>query len=160
MLEEDEWTLYLEDIIERDYFPDLQRMRSRLDWLQASRSGDPEAIREAQLRIQERQLGRTPAGQSVSTPSFGTPSASGRSTPARPFPDEGYRAQLSAALAAAAAEHAEVAPEDLRLDDFLVRALCCARLGNSSGGLNTLVCLLRRASRRRTTRRLPASWSG
>ena len=122
VLEEDEWTLYLEDIIERDFFPDLHKQRNRLDWLQASRSGDPEAIREAQLRIQERQVGRTPAGHSVGTPSFGTPSAtSGRSTPSRALPDEGYRAQLSAALAAAAAEHGEAAPEDLRLDEFLAR---------------------------------------
>jgi Nuclear protein Es2 len=54
VLDEDEWTLYLEEIIERDFFPDLARLKNRLDWLQASRSGDPEAIREAQMRIQVR----------------------------------------------------------------------------------------------------------
>ncbi len=54
VLEEDEWTMYLEEIIERDFFPDLSKLKNRLDWLQASRSGDAEAIRAAQLRIQVR----------------------------------------------------------------------------------------------------------
>jgi protein DGCR14 len=54
VLEEDEWTLYLEEIIERDFFPDLAALKNRLDWLQASRSGSAEAIRDAQQRIQAR----------------------------------------------------------------------------------------------------------
>jgi protein DGCR14 len=54
VLDEDEWTLCLEEIVERDYFPDLPRLKNRLDWLEATRSGDPEKIRDAQLRIQAR----------------------------------------------------------------------------------------------------------
>ena len=54
VLEEDEYTMYLEEIIERDFFPELPRLKNRLDWLEATRSGDPERIRAAQLRIQVR----------------------------------------------------------------------------------------------------------
>jgi len=37
VLDEDEWTLRLEQIVERDYFPDLTRLKARLDWLEATR---------------------------------------------------------------------------------------------------------------------------
>jgi len=60
VLEEDEFTLYLEEIIERDFFPELPRLKNRLDWLEATRSGDPERIRAAQLRIQVRNAAAVP----------------------------------------------------------------------------------------------------
>lgn len=56
VLDEDEYTMHLEEIIERDFFPELPRLKNRLDWLEATRSGDPERIRAAQLRIQVRPL--------------------------------------------------------------------------------------------------------
>jgi hypothetical protein len=37
VLDEDEWTLRLEQIVERDYFPDLTKLKARLDWLEATR---------------------------------------------------------------------------------------------------------------------------
>jgi hypothetical protein len=69
VLDEDEWTMCLEDIVERDYFPDLPRLKNRLDWLEATRSGDPEQIRAAQLRIQARGVARLCArGDAQHTP--------------------------------------------------------------------------------------------
>lgn len=47
----------LEKIIERDYFPDITKLRDRLDWLEAIKTGDPVVIREAQLKILERRAG-------------------------------------------------------------------------------------------------------
>jgi hypothetical protein len=37
VLDEDEWTLRLEQIVERDYLPDLTKLKARLDWLEATR---------------------------------------------------------------------------------------------------------------------------
>lgn len=44
----------IEKIIERDFFPDIPKLRDRLDWLQAIRTKDPVLIRDAQLQIIER----------------------------------------------------------------------------------------------------------
>lgn len=44
----------IEKIIERDFFPDISKLRDRLDWLEAVKTGDPIQIRDAQLRIAER----------------------------------------------------------------------------------------------------------
>ena len=41
MLDEDVYTDNIEAIIERDYFPDLPKLRNKLDWLEAVRSGAP-----------------------------------------------------------------------------------------------------------------------
>lgn len=39
VLDEDVYTDNIEAIIERDYFPDLPKLRNKLDWLEAVRSG-------------------------------------------------------------------------------------------------------------------------
>ncbi|KAF8414222.1 hypothetical protein HHK36_002222 [Tetracentron sinense] len=58
VLDEDTYVAAIEKIIERDFFPDIPKLRDRLDWLEAVRSGDPMQIRDAQLKILERRKGR------------------------------------------------------------------------------------------------------
>lgn len=64
VLDEDTYVAAIESIIERDYFPDLSKLRDRLEWLQATRTGDPVQIRDAQLKIMERR-GRKAMGLST-----------------------------------------------------------------------------------------------
>ncbi|KAL0354342.1 UNVERIFIED_CONTAM: Splicing factor ESS-2 [Sesamum angustifolium] len=54
VLDEDTYVTAIEKIIERDFFPDIPKLRDRLDWLQAVRTQDPVLIRDAQLKILER----------------------------------------------------------------------------------------------------------
>ncbi|KAI3467390.1 hypothetical protein Pfo_024053 [Paulownia fortunei] len=54
VLDEDTYVAAIEKIIERDFFPDIPKLRDRLDWLQAVRTHDPVLIRDAQLKILER----------------------------------------------------------------------------------------------------------
>ncbi|KAL9244328.1 hypothetical protein vseg_018115 [Gypsophila vaccaria] len=54
VLDEDTYVAAIEKIIERDYFPDIPKLRDRLDWLEALKSGDPVTLRDAQLKILER----------------------------------------------------------------------------------------------------------
>ncbi|KAL6975621.1 hypothetical protein U1Q18_024414 [Sarracenia purpurea var. burkii] len=58
VLDEDSYVAAIEKIIERDFFPDIPKLRDRLDWLEAVRSGDPVQIRDAQLKILERRSGK------------------------------------------------------------------------------------------------------
>jgi protein DGCR14 len=39
VLDEDEWTARLDKIITRDYFPDVPKLKNKLEWLEATRSG-------------------------------------------------------------------------------------------------------------------------
>ncbi|CAK7349099.1 unnamed protein product [Dovyalis caffra] len=54
VLDEDSYVAAIEKIIERDFFPDISKLRDRLDWLEAMKTGDPIQIRDAQLKIMER----------------------------------------------------------------------------------------------------------
>ncbi|WCJ37418.1 hypothetical protein M5689_018558 [Euphorbia peplus] len=54
VLDEDTYVDAIEKIIERDFFPDIAKLRDRLDLLEASKTGDPVQIRDAQLKIIER----------------------------------------------------------------------------------------------------------
>lgn len=54
VLDEDTYVAAIEKIIERDFFPDISKLRDRLDWLEAIKTGDPVQIRDAQLKIMER----------------------------------------------------------------------------------------------------------
>lgn len=54
VLDEDTYVAAIEKIIERDFFPDISKLRDRLDWLEAIKTGDPVQIRDAQLKIIER----------------------------------------------------------------------------------------------------------
>ncbi|KAL8533897.1 hypothetical protein ACS0TY_010071 [Phlomoides rotata] len=58
VLDEDTYVAAIEKIIERDFFPDIPKLRDRLDWLQAVRTRDPVHIRDAQLKILERRRER------------------------------------------------------------------------------------------------------
>ncbi|XP_073029773.1 uncharacterized protein [Primulina eburnea] len=58
VLDEDTYVAAIEKIIERDFFPDIPKLRDRLDWLQAIRTQDPVLIRDAQLKILERRRRR------------------------------------------------------------------------------------------------------
>ncbi|KAJ4965207.1 hypothetical protein NE237_017056 [Protea cynaroides] len=58
VLDEDSYVAAIEKIIERDFFPDIPKLRDRSDWLEAVRSGDPVQIRDCQLKILERRRGK------------------------------------------------------------------------------------------------------
>ena len=60
VLDEDEWTMQIEAIVERDYFPDLPKLKDRLEWLEARNSGDPARISEAIGNITARRVGCAP----------------------------------------------------------------------------------------------------
>lgn len=113
VLEEDDFTGVLESIVERDFFPDLPRLRARLGWLAAARRGDGAGAAAAAAALAADHLRRTPGGPGapVATPSFGSPArssaggAGSAAAGATPSADDAGRsaAQLAAALAAAAA---------------------------------------------------------
>ncbi|KAL3631123.1 hypothetical protein CASFOL_024107 [Castilleja foliolosa] len=69
VLDEDTYVASIEKIIERDFFPDIPKLRDRLDWLQAVRSRDPVLIRDAQLKILERRRLRKNGDSTAATDS-------------------------------------------------------------------------------------------
>lgn len=146
VLDEDDWTSSIEAIIERDFFPELPKLQSKVEWLEAIRSADPERIRAAQLSIAARQLraatpgGRTPlftpggtaarlvegaalglhAGASSQLRRAFTPSGATPATGATPGTDRAHYTPASAS--AAAHPHPHIADQErLSLDDFMAR---------------------------------------
>lgn len=67
VLDEDSYVAAIEKIIERDFFPDISKLRDRLDWLEAVKTRDPIQIRDAQLKIIERRGKRVNNGNPEST---------------------------------------------------------------------------------------------
>ena len=62
----------------RDFFPDVPKMKSQLEWLQAVKSGDPARIRRAQINIAHRRAGlRTPDASRDGRTARHTPAAGG-----------------------------------------------------------------------------------
>jgi protein DGCR14 len=60
-LDEDDWVTRLEGIIERDFFPEIPKLQSKLEWLLAVNSGDAEMIKQAQRNTALRRAGfKTP----------------------------------------------------------------------------------------------------
>ncbi|KAD5961923.1 hypothetical protein E3N88_13396 [Mikania micrantha] len=53
LLDEDTYVAAIEKIIQRDFFPDVPKLRDRLDWLEATRTGDSgvESTRTSQMSI-------------------------------------------------------------------------------------------------------------
>jgi hypothetical protein len=49
VLPEEDYTAHINAIIERDFFPDIPKLRSQMEWEQAVASGDPQRIRQAQV---------------------------------------------------------------------------------------------------------------
>ncbi|GAX76171.1 hypothetical protein CEUSTIGMA_g3615.t1 [Chlamydomonas eustigma] len=62
VVDEEKYTSDMEAIIERDFFPDVPKMRSQLEWMQAIKSGDQQRIKLAQINIAYRRAGlKTPS---------------------------------------------------------------------------------------------------
>ncbi|KAL7132905.1 hypothetical protein ABFS83_12G106400 [Erythranthe nasuta] len=76
VLDDDTYVAAVEKIIERNFFPDIPKLRDRLEWLQAVRSRDPALIRYAQLKILERRRvlkGEGPAAEASRQSTAETP---------------------------------------------------------------------------------------
>ena len=78
VLDEDEYVSRLDAIITREYFPDVPKLKDTLSWLQATNSGDPNRVREAQRAIQRRLARETGQGGPAGGASLGSPSFSFR----------------------------------------------------------------------------------
>lgn len=141
VLDEDSYVAAIEKIIERDYFPDIPKLRDRLDWLEAVRSGDPVIIRDAQLKIMERRSGlgasaaaggrvssvapdataSTRAGSQMRTPASNFRSFSSSATPFGFDGTPSLAGHLPGSTRDAAAEGGESVDTSLSLDDFFTR---------------------------------------
>lgn len=83
ILDEDTYVNAIEKIIERDFFPDIPKLRDRLDWLEAVRSRDPVVIRDVQLKILDRRASKSVGPNK--TPSTSTRAETKTQTPASNF---------------------------------------------------------------------------
>ncbi|KAK8955376.1 hypothetical protein KSP40_PGU015140 [Platanthera guangdongensis] len=129
VLDEETYIASIEKIIERDFFPDIPKLRDRLDWLEAVRTRDPVMIRDAQLKILERRAaaasGRTPSAATVTadTDSRSRTPASAAFVPfssSTPFGSDKTPTLLSSSANQATDEidPSSVADTSLSLDEF------------------------------------------
>ncbi|OAY33020.1 splicing factor ESS-2 homolog [Manihot esculenta] len=128
VLDEDTYVAAIEKIIERDFFPDISKLRDRLDWLEAVKTGDPIQIRDAQLKIIERRGKRA----KNSNPDGSTQTRNRSQTPGSTFMhnftpfDEFDNKTPSAAnrelpANGESSEHESSVDDSLSLDDFFRR---------------------------------------
>lgn len=125
-LDEDTYVAAIEKIIERDFFPDIPKLRNRLEWLEAVRSGDPMVIRDAQMNIIRRRREKAREdGERDGTPATNIPDTPASMISGLASPAVSLRSAASPSLfppaAAAARDRENGIPIDtnLKLDDFL-----------------------------------------
>lgn len=128
-LDEDTYVAAIEKIIERDFFPDIPKLRNRLEWLEAVRSGDPVIIRDAQINIVRRRREKAREdGERDGTPATNIPDTPASMISGLASPAISLRSAASPSVSgmfppsAAAARENENGPSvntNLKLDDFL-----------------------------------------
>lgn len=129
-LDEDTYVAAIEKIIERDFFPDIPKLRNRLEWLEAVRSGDPVIIRDAQMNIIRRRREKAREdGERDGTPTSNIPDTPASMISGLASPTVSLRSAASPSVSglfppstvAAARENAIGPAEDtnLKLDEFL-----------------------------------------
>ncbi|XP_010277666.1 PREDICTED: protein DGCR14 [Nelumbo nucifera] len=128
VLDEDTYVEAIEKIIERDFFPDIPKLRDRLDWLEAVRSGDPVQMRDAQLKILERRAGKVSNSDAESRTRTQTPGSNLRTpgssffSTSTPFEFDKTPAQLPRDLPVAVGESGDDSVDvSLTLDEFFRR---------------------------------------
>jgi protein DGCR14 len=109
VLEEEEWIASMESIIERDFFPELSKLKDKVEWLEAVRGGDYERIRAAQLQIARRRAGGD-----------ATPGATPRTASRTPYSTRGTHAgSATMPTSTSASNLAFHAAPNVSLDGFL-----------------------------------------
>ena len=114
----------LEAIIERDYFPDVPKLQSKLEWLEAVKSGNPSAIRRAQINIARRRAGlKTPVSADFERSGLTAPSTSIQpgANLATPALTPLQAATPSATAAAPAASTDDSRAPGMSLDQYLLQ---------------------------------------
>lgn len=84
ILAEDTYTEDLEKIIQRDFYPDVPKVKAQTEYLQAVEQNDVEKLRELQAKYRPYTSGRRPTTDLYSTPAtFDTPERKASKTPSR-----------------------------------------------------------------------------
>lgn len=77
VIEEDTYLEAVEEIIQRDFYPDLPKLRNQLEWLEAEEKGDIVKMREIQMKLRKSSRRRTNLGTPATfeTPASFTPAS-------------------------------------------------------------------------------------
>ena len=124
-LDEDTYVAAIEKIIERDFFPDIPKLRNRLEWLEAVRSGDPVIIRDAQMNIvrrrreQARENGERDVTPATNIPDTPASIISGLASPAVSLRSGASPSVFPLTIAPREDEDGPTVNTNLKLDDFL-----------------------------------------